>query len=137
MTWSNPRIKDVKNVSVKKVTPGNLCCPTDQTIYICGLKNTLMNKSGNDLRDILAPILDGKNIHVLKKLKFNYSHLHFETKNDAEQFYAKVNDQTFMIEHEKSGKIEVYTGNNNSDDSNFGEGMSYSMNVSNSAEAKN
>ncbi|CAG8608367.1 18934_t:CDS:2 [Gigaspora rosea] len=58
-------------------------------VYIGSIENTLMNISRNNLRDIVAPIVDDKNIHVLKRENY----LHFESKKDVEQFYAKLKRQ--------------------------------------------
>ncbi|CAG8715601.1 36511_t:CDS:2 [Gigaspora margarita] len=124
----------------KKIAPNNqpkLCCPTNHSVYICGVDSTLMNISGNMLKDLVAPIVDYKKIHVLKKKTFNYGHLHFETKKDAEKFYITSKGQIFTIKDKRFGTIEVYFKepthyDNNSGDSDNGEGTSYSTNVPNS-----
>ncbi|CAG8843386.1 2511_t:CDS:2, partial [Gigaspora margarita] len=94
---------------MKKAAPDKqlkLCCPTSHSVYICGVDSTLMNMNRNILKDLVAPIVDYKKIHVLKRK--NYGHLHFETKKDAEKFYITTKGQIFTIKDKKFGTIKVY-----------------------------
>ncbi|KAF0502481.1 hypothetical protein F8M41_019790 [Gigaspora margarita] len=131
-------LKIVKKVASDQPT---LCCPTSHSVYIGGIDNALTNMSGKVLRDLVFPIVDYKNIHVLKKQNLNYGHLHFESKQDAENFYITAKGQIFRIKDENVGTIEVYFKspthyNNNSNRNDNGEGTSYSTIVSNFAKVK-
>ncbi|CAG8797969.1 12104_t:CDS:2, partial [Racocetra persica] len=60
-------------------------------------RGVLENVTGSKLRTLVSPFTNGKKIHILKKLNKNFGHIHFETRDGAENFYEAYKDDGMKV----------------------------------------